>query len=101
MKNNLSYCYRQIKPVEMYNLMDSIEDVYKSDLKASISSYDTLDDVSTNTYEDYMRVLAKFQILYEIGLIDESEYDNLKEYAYHLRFEELNKLNEASEDDSE
>ena len=90
MKANLEYNFRRVEKVEMINLLDSIEDDYMTNMKASYDSYDTYDDVSNETYNDYRVALAKIEILHEIGLITPTECKDLCEEANAMRLKFLN-----------
>ena len=90
MKADLECNFRRVEKVEMNNLLDSIEDDYVTNMNASYDSYDTYDEVSNETYNDYRVAIGKIEILYEIGLITPFEHKDLCEEANAMRLEFLN-----------
>lgn len=97
MKNNLEYNFRRVEKVEMINLLDSIEDDYKTNMKASYDSFNTYDEVSNETFNDYRVAVAKIEILHEIGLITPEERQDLCEEANVMRLKFLNKYTNKEE----
>lgn len=90
MKANLEYNFRRVEKVEMINLLDSIEDDYLTNMKASFDSFDTYDQVSDETFNDYRVAVGKIEILNEIGLITPKECADLLEEANVIRLKFLN-----------
>lgn len=90
MKANLEYNFRRVEKVEMINLLDSIEHDYELNMESTWNAYDTYDDVSNETYNDYRVALAKIEILHEIGLIIPTECKDLMEEANAMRLKFLN-----------
>ena len=74
----------------MINLLDSIEDDYLMNMKASYDSFNTYDEVSSETYNDYRVTIGKIEILHEIGLITPAELKDLCEEANAMRLKFLN-----------
>lgn len=90
MKANLEYNFRRVEKVEMTNLLDSIEHEFKMNMESTWNSFETYDEVSTETYNDYRVALAKVEILEEIGLITPTECRYLIEEANAIRLKFLN-----------
>lgn len=90
MKANLEYNFRRVEKVEMINLLDSIEEDYLTNMKASFDSFDTYDQVSDETFNDYRVAVGKIEILHEIGLITPTECKDLCEEANAIRLKFLN-----------
>ena len=90
MKANLEYNFRRVEKVEMANLLDSIEYEFEMNMESTWNAYDTHDDVSNETYNDYRVALAKIEILHEIGLITPTECKDLCEEANAMRLKFLN-----------
>lgn len=90
MKANLEYNFRRVEKVEMINLLDSIEEDYLTNMKASFDSFDTYDQVSDETFNDYRVAVGKIEILQEIGLITPTECKDLCEEANAIRLKFLN-----------
>ena len=90
MKANLEYNFRRVEKVEMINLLDSIEDDYMTNMKASFDSFDTYDQVSDETFNDYRVAVGKIEILHEIGLLTPTECKDLCEEANAIRLRFLN-----------
>lgn len=90
MKANLEYNFRRVEKVEMINLLDSIEDDYLTNMKASFDSFDTYDQVSDETFNDYRVAVGKIEILNEIRLITPKECKDLCEEANAIRLKFLN-----------
>lgn len=90
MKANLEYNFRRVEKIEMINLLDSIEDDYMTNMKASYDSFNTYDEVSSETYNDYRVTIGKIEILHEIGLITPAELKDLCEEANAMRLKFLN-----------
>lgn len=97
MKANLEYNFRRVEKIEMINLLDSIEDDFLTNMKASYDSFNSYDEVSTETFNDYRVALAKIEILYEIGLITPAECKDLSEEANAMRLKFLNKYTNKEE----
>lgn len=90
MRANLEYNFRKVEKIEMNNLLDSIENDFRLNMKSSWDSFQTYDEVSSETYDDYRVVLGKIEILYEIGLITSTECKDLSEEANAMRLKFLN-----------
>lgn len=90
MKANLEYNFRRVEKIEMINLLDSIENTFKTHLKASADAYDDYHNISEETFNDYRVIVGKFEILRDIGLISYAECKDLMEEANAIRLKFLN-----------
>lgn len=90
MKANLEYNFRKVEKVEMTNLLDSIEHDFEMNMESTWNTYNTYDEVSSETFNDYRIATAKIEILYEIGLITPTEFKDLCEEANAMRLKFLN-----------
>lgn len=90
MKANLEYNFRKVEKVEMNNLLDSIEQDFRLNMDSTWDSYNTYDEVSSETYNDYRVTIGKIEILHEIGLITPAELKDLCEEANAMRLKFLN-----------
>lgn len=90
MRHYFEYNFRRVEKIEMTNLLDSIEDDFSTNMKASFDSFDTYDKVSDETFNDYRVAVGKIEILQEIGLITPAESKVLCEEANAMRLRFLN-----------
>lgn len=90
MRSNLEYNFRRVEKVEMTNLLDSIDHQLEMNMESTWNSYNTYDEVSNETYNDYRVALAKIEILEEIGLITPTECKDIMEEANAMRLKFLN-----------
>lgn len=97
MRVYLEYNFRKVEKVEMINLLDSMEDDYMTNLKASADAYEDYHNVSEETYNDYRVAIGKIEILHEIGLITPAECKDLCEEANAMRLKFLNKYTNKEE----
>lgn len=93
MRNNLEYNFRTPGKVEMIALMDKLERAYKINLESSVSSYDTYERVSEETYNDFRCILSELEILAELTIITPTELKALTEEANAMRLNILEGLN--------
>lgn len=93
MRNNLEYNFRTPGKVEMITLMDKLERAYKINLESSVSSYDTYERVSEETYNDFRCILSELEILAELTIITPTELKALTEEANAMRLNILEGLN--------
>lgn len=90
MRANLEYNFRKVEKIEMNNLLDSIENDFRLNMKSSWDSFENYDEVSSETYNDYRVAIGKIEILHEIGLITPAEFKDLCEEANAMRLKFLN-----------
>ena len=85
----LRTCYRSVRNIEMYNILECIEEKFKADLNASKRTSSSYDEFSTETYNDYLIASAKIATLHLVELLDEDEYIDIKNYFESIRFDSL------------
>ena len=78
--------------VNMEELLGSLDAMFLADLDASISSYDTKDEVSSETYNDYELTCARLELLNQLGYLDEEETDAMRQTAAEMRLKKLEGL---------
>lgn len=78
--------------VNMEELLGSLEDMFLADLDASISSYDTKDEVSSETYNDYKLTCARLELLNQLGYLEDEELDAMRQTAAEMRLKKLEEL---------
>lgn len=85
--------------LNMEEFLGQLDDLYLADMDASISSYVTYEEVSTETYNDYDVVCAKLELLCFLGYLDAEELDAMRKTAAEMRLKKLEEL-EHEEDRS-
>ena len=78
--------------VNMEELLGSLDDMFLADLDASISSYNTKDEVSTETYNDYKLTCARLELLNQLGYLEDDELDAMRQTAAEMRLKKLEEL---------
>lgn len=84
--------------VNMEELLGSLDAMFLADLDASITSYDTKDEVSSETYNDYKLTCARLELLNQLGYLEDDELDAMRQTAAEMR---LKKLEVLEHEDSE
>lgn len=85
--------------VNMNELLGEFDSLYLADMDATISSYDTYEGISAETYNDYKIVCAKLEILKKLRYLAEDETDEMMKTAAEMRLKKLEEL-EHEEDRS-
>ena len=83
---------RKGNKVNMEELLGSLDDIFLADMDGTISSYDTYEEISTETYNDYKLTCATLDILHELGYLDEEETDAMRQTAAEMRLKKLEGL---------
>ena len=97
-KDKLNINWRVGFRVDMYSILEELQRKYERDLKISAECFETYDEVSDETFNDFEKIKAKFELLMTVGYLDEDEVKALTEYAESLRYDLLYKLeNEEKE----
>lgn len=78
--------------VNMEELLGSLDDIFIADMDGTISSYDTYEEISTETYNDYKLTCARLDILHQLGYLDEEETDAMRQTAAEMRLKKLEGL---------
>ena len=83
---------RSGKTVDMEAFLGELDSRYLYDLKATIGSFETYDEVSNETYGDLYRTIGKLEILLKLGYLSKEEYDAMVETAQDMRKVALKEL---------
>lgn len=78
--------------VNMEELLGSLDDIFLADMDGTISSYDTYEEISNETYNDYKLTCARLDILHQLGYLDEEETDAMRQTAAEMRLKKLEEL---------
>ena len=78
--------------LNMEEFLGQLDDLYLADMDATISSYVTYEEVSTETYNDYDVVCAKLELLCFLGYLDAEELDAMRQTAAEMRLKKLEGL---------
>ena len=78
--------------VNMDELLGELDSLYLADMDATISSYDTYEEISTETYNDYKIVCAKLEMLKRLRYLAEDETDEMMKTAAEMRLKKLEGL---------
>ena len=81
------------KPVNIAEQMDELEKRYRNDLISDIDSFDSIEEISAETYCDLNAVRQCLDIFNTLGYIDNEEMEAMKKYAESLRMKMLEALN--------
>ena len=83
--------------VEAY--LGTLDTLYLADLDATIYAYDTYEEISAETYNDYKVVCAKLEVLEKCEYLTIEETDKMRKCAAEMRLKKLEAL-EHEEDRS-
>ena len=78
--------------VNMDELLGELDSLYLADMDATISSYDTYEEISAETYNDYKIVCAKLEMLKKLRYLAEDETDEMMKTAAEMRLKKLEAL---------
>ena len=78
--------------VNMEELLGSLDDIFLADMDGTISSYDTYEEISAETYNDYKIVCAKLEMLKKLRYLAEDETDEMMKTAAEMRLKKLEGL---------
>lgn len=81
------------KSINVAEAMDELEKAYHADLVADIDSYDAMEAVDSETYNDLIAVKKCLKIFNSLGYIDNEELAAMEAYAEALRKKLLEALN--------
>lgn len=83
---------RKGKVVNMDNFLSEMDSEYIADLDGSISSFDNYDAISHETFNDYLVISGKLEILHILGYLDEEELNAIRQTAAEMRLKKLEAL---------
>ena len=78
--------------VNMDELLGELDSLYLADMDATISSYDTYEEIGAETYNDYKIVCAKLEMLNKLRYLAEDEKDEMMKTAAEMRLKKLEGL---------
>ena len=78
--------------LNMEEFLGQLDDLYLIDLDASILSYATYEEISSETYNDYKLTCARLELLNQLGYLDEEETDIMRQTAAEMRLKKLEEL---------
>ena len=78
--------------VNMETFLGNLDSLYLADMDATITSYDTYDEISSETYNDYEVVSGKLELLHLLGYLDTDELDAMRQTAAEMRLKKLEGL---------
>ena len=78
--------------LNMEEFLGQLDDLYLIDLDASILSYATYEEISSETYNDYKLTCARLELLNQLGYLDEEETDIIRQTAAEMRLKKLEEL---------
>ena len=94
MKDKLEYNLRCGKHLNIVTELEEIEANYKVSLKATLYAFDTYNEVSEETYNDYVTVCAVLDTYERMGYLEHEETDAIKKEAEKERINTLSLLEE-------
>lgn len=87
--------------LNILDILQDLEDKYRSNLKATIDCYDNYDEISNETLNDNQIFIAELHVLYTCGYINEDEFESMVPIADDIRMNILKNLEkEGAEDGS-
>ena len=78
--------------VNMEELLGELDSYYLEEMDGTISSYDTYEEIAAETYNDYLIVSGKLEILSFLGYLDDEELDAMRQTAAEMRWKKLEGL---------
>ena len=91
-KEKSSGIMRKGEKVNMEELLKSLDEMYLEDMDATISAYDTYEEISSETYNDYNVVSGKLEMLRHLGYLDDEELCAMRQTAAEMRLKKLEDL---------
>lgn len=71
--------------IDMYATIEELQEQYKADLQATITSFDDYESIIHETYNDYLAVSKTLAVFHRLGYLFEEEYTEMKSVAYEQR----------------
>lgn len=84
--------WRGGKSVDMEAFLGELDSEYLTDLDGTIEAYQTYDEVSQETYNDYKLVCSKLEMLRALAYLDDREFIAMRETAAEMRLKKLEAL---------
>ena len=86
------------KAVDMDTFLRELDSEYLTQLDSTLSSYDSYDEISNETYNDYQYIGGKLHVLHELGYLNNTEYSEILKVAAEMRRKKLEELNKNDEE---
>ena len=96
-KNSLNLNWRVGFRVDMYSILEEMQKKFERDLEVSAKTFNSYDEVSDETYNDFLTLKARLETLMIVGYLDEDEVKAITEYAESLRYDLLYRLENEKE----
>lgn len=95
----LNYNFRAGYRLNMSDILQDLEDKYRSSLKATVDSFEFYDDVSNETFNDAAIMKGQIGLLVTTGYIDEEEAKAMIQVVDEIRMNILKELKKEGETD--
>ena len=86
---------RSGKTIDMFSEIEDLQAQYSADLSASVQTYNTYEEVSNATYEDFLSVKMTISTFEMLGYLFKEEAADMIEAAHNERMEKLDALQNA------
>lgn len=83
--------------LDMLREIEELQETYYHDMQASVDAYNTLDEVSKETFSDYRCVCKVLETFAKLGYLMPEEAHAMKEAAWEQRLSVLKGLEEGNE----
>ena len=92
--------------LNILDILQNLEDKYRSNLKATVDCFDGYEEISNETLNDNQIFIAELHVLYTCGYINEDELESMVSIADDIRMNILKNLekegaNDGSENETE
>ena len=78
--------------LNILDILQDLEDKYRSNLKATVDCFDGYDEVSNETLNDNQIFIAELHVLLTCGYINEDEFESMVPIADDIRMNILKNL---------
>lgn len=86
---------RSGKTIDMFSEIEDLQAQYSADLSASVQTYNTYEEVSNATYDDFLSVKMTISTFEMLGYLLKEEAAAMIEAAHNERMEKLDALQNA------
>ena len=86
---------RSGKTIDMFSEIEDLQAQYSADLSASVQTYNTYEEVSNATYDDFLSVKMTISTFETLGYLFKEEAAAMIEAAHNERMEKLDALQNA------
>ena len=85
MDKHFTTIMRKGKEIDMFSEIEDLQDKYLSDLQASVDAFDTYDEVSAETFNDFNSLRRTLSIFNMLGYLLDEEYADMVSVADEQR----------------